>query len=46
MCEWSEVVRWERLENSQVARSVRWERNVKAICYRWEGSEQGRWDGS
>ena len=27
VCEWSEVARWERWENSQVAQSERWERN-------------------
>ena len=33
MCEWSEVARWERWENSEVVQSERWERNEVAI---WE----------
>ena len=28
-----------------MARSERWERNDVAIWERWEGSEQGKWDG-
>ena len=31
VCEWSEVARWERWENSEVTRSERWERNEVAI---------------
>ena len=43
---WSEEARWERWENSEVARSERWEGgNEVATCERWEGNEQGRWDG-
>ena len=41
--EWSEVVQWERWENSEVARSVRLERHEVAIWERWEGSEQRSW---
>ena len=37
VCEWSEVARWERWENSEVTRSERWERNEVAICGRREG---------
>ena len=37
VCEWSEVARWERWENSEVAQSERWERNEVAICERREG---------
>ena len=31
MCEWSEVARWERWENSEVAWPERQERNVVVI---------------
>ena len=37
VCEWSEVARWERWENSEVTRSERWERNEAAIWERREG---------
>ena len=33
VCEWSEVARWERWENSEVAQSERWEGTEVAI---WE----------
>ena len=33
MCEWIEVARWERWENSEVPRPEKWERNEVAI---WE----------
>ena len=33
VCDWSEVTRWERWENSEVAQSERWECNKVAI---WE----------
>ena len=42
MCEWSEVERWERWENIEVAWSERWKRNEVEIWERWEGSEQRR----
>ena len=40
MCEWSEVARWERWENSQLAWLERGECNEVAIWERREGSEQ------
>ena len=43
VCEWSEVARWERWENSEVAWPGRWKRNEVAI---WErGSEVSRENG-
>ena len=37
VCDWSEVARKERWENSEVPRSERWERNEVAISERREG---------
>ena len=41
MYRWSEVAMWEWWENSEVARSERWERHM-TIWERWEGSEHGK----
>ena len=42
VCEWSEVAKWERWKNIEVARSEMWERNEVAIWERCEGSEQSQ----
>ena len=41
--EGSEVTRWERWENSEVAQSEGREGSEVAIWERWEGSEIARW---
>ena len=37
VCEWSEMARWERWENSEVAQSEMWEGNEVAIWERGRG---------